>query len=118
MQRLTFDDLPLQFDHLMVVHVGNAVYVYLRARSTQVVPEYIFRTRKNWMKIIYIYIYIYTRRVIHLSEEYFIVNWPPTSCALELTTESFSASLPNCFKLLQCTKKRHHVIVSSLLFEI
>jgi hypothetical protein len=51
MQRLTFDDLPLQFDHLMVVHVGNAVYVYLRARSTQVVPEYIFRTRKNLMEI-------------------------------------------------------------------
>jgi hypothetical protein len=51
MQRLTFDDLPLQFDHLMVLHVGNAVYIYLRARSTQVVPEYIFRTRKNLMEI-------------------------------------------------------------------
>ena len=41
MQRLTFDDLPLQFDHLMVVHVGNAVYIYLcalLARSTQVIP--------------------------------------------------------------------------------
>ena len=40
MQRLTFDDLPLQFDHLMVVHVGNAAYIYLCALLAQIVPEY------------------------------------------------------------------------------
>ena len=50
MQRLTFDDLPLQFDHLMVVHVGNAAYIYLcalLARSTQVIPAYIFSSGRG-----------------------------------------------------------------------